>query len=316
MFRLIFTVVVTLFIWVPNIFANAKEDKLFKELSKLESQKVKKAVKAKPRFKYFANNFKARTYRSVILADSMVESLDGTKFYKITKNTIIKTREVSPGSLYFFIIPKDENVKYVTQGKNLNHLETILTFHDETYKPFNRKKFDAIEYDKKLIQSMLQLKAGLGTSTPAFFLDNTTLNSSNFIAELGVETFQNIPVFLNLEYMSQNSGQDVQFSTISIGLRSEYRYKLNSDSFIAAGISAQRSLYSSADILGSSVGHSLDSFGININYNYKSYILSLDYKKQNYSFDSGVFFPNTTLQSSNNADAILFSIGKEFKASI
>lgn len=299
--------------------ALADESKLFNELLELGREENAQKINYRKRFKYIKNNFKSRSFRSVILKGALVESLDGSKFYRVPKNTIIKTQEVSPGSKYYYLVPKDgkmDNVKYVTQGQNLNHLESILTFHDKSFKPFNREKFKAVEYDKEQIHTYLQLQAGVGSSSPNFFSDGSTLNATNFSLRAGVETFKNLPVFVNIEYLSQNSGQDIQFNTYSIGLGIEYRYHINRDSFIMAGLGASRSLYSSADILGQAVDHSLDSFGVNISYNYKSYYLSFDLKKQTYTFDADVFFPNTTLTDDNSATLLSLSIGKEFKVSI
>lgn len=297
----------------------ADESKLFKDLSELGREDNAQKVNYRSRFKYVKNNFKPRSYRSVILENSIVENLEGTKSYKIPKNTIIKTQEISPGSTYYYIVPKNgvmENVKFVTQGKNLKHIDEILTFNNEEFKPFNREKFQAVEYDKKQISTYLQVQAGLGSSNPDFFTDETSLSTTAFALEAGVETFKDLPVFVNFEYLAQNSGQEVQFNTFSIGLRIEYRYRLAPDIFILAGLGAKRSLLSSADILGQSIDHSLDSFGLRAGYNYKSYFINLDLKKQTYSFDSNVFFPNTSLTDDNSATMISLSIGKEFEVSI
>ncbi|MFG1493804.1 hypothetical protein ABMA75_09585 [Halobacteriovorax sp. ZH4_bin.1] len=300
-------------------FAQASSDKLFEDLRRISKKEEKVKTKAKPRFKYIKNNLRAKTFRSVILANSLIESLDGKSYYRIQKNTIIRTKEVSPGSRYFFILPNDgseDNVKYVTLSTNLDHLETILTFNNEKFTPFDQTKFKAIEYDKKQIHTYTQIRAGLGNSTPNFFLDNISLSSTTIAAEAGVETFENIPVFLSAEYLAQNSGQEVQFTSFSVGLRIEYRYHINENSFIAAGLSAQRSLYTSATINDLKVGHTIDSFGLNVNYNYAKYFIGLDLKKQNYAFDSNVVFPAANLTNDNSATAISINIGKEFEVSI
>ncbi|RZF22073.1 hypothetical protein DAY19_10350 [Halobacteriovorax vibrionivorans] len=299
--------------------SHANEEKLFNDLLELGREDNAQKINYRKRFKYTKNNFKVRTFRSVILKNSLVENLEGTKFYRVPKNTIIRTQEIRPGSKYYYLVPKSgemKDVKYVTQGQNLNHLENILTFHEKTFKPFNREKFKAVEFDKKQIHTYLHAQAGVGSSSPNFFTDGLSLNATNFTLEAGVETFKDLPVFVNFEYLSQNSGQEVQFNTYSIGLRIEYRYRINNDSFMTAGLGANRSLYSSAEVFGQSVDHSLDSFGANFSYNYKSYFLSFDLKKQTYTFDANVFFPNTSLTDDNSATMLSLSIGKEFEVSI
>ncbi|WP_412470389.1 hypothetical protein [Oceanospirillum sp. RT-1-3] len=311
--------IITCLLIQQTCVAQSSSDKLFEDLRRINLKEEAVKTKAKPRFKYIKNNLKAKTFRSVILANSLIESLDGKSYYRIKENTIIRTKEVSPGSRYFFILPSDgneDNVKYVTLSTNLDHLETILTFNNEKFTPFKQDKFKAIEYDKKQIHTYTQIRAGLGSSTPNFFLDNISLSSTTLALEAGVETFTNIPVFLIAEYLAQNSGQEVQLTSFSIGLRTEYRYHINEKSFIAAGLSAQRSLYTSATIDNSKVDYTIDSFGINVNYNYAKYFVSLDLKMQNYAFDSSVVLPAANLTNDNSATAISFNIGKEFEVSI
>ncbi len=297
-------------------YAESKEDKLFKDLARLSKEEQGKKKKAPSRFKYLKNNFQVKTQRSVVTAGSTLESLDGTKFYQVSENTIVKTREVAPGSRYYYILPKEGEPKYVIQGEYLRHLEHILTFNEKKFKPFDRSKHKTIEFDKDELYTYFQVKAGVGSSTPSFFNDGTSLTSTNFALEAGVETFKNIPVFITLDYLTQNSGQEVQFNAFSIGVRTEYRKHFKNDSYIAAGLVAQRSLFSSAKVLGTSINHSLDSFGINISYNYKTYFLSFDLKKQNYSFDANVSFPSSNLADNNGATLFSFGIGKEFEAAI
>jgi len=263
----------------------------------MDKDKVIEKIQIPPkRFEYKEDQIDAQKFTAVLRKGALLQDLAGKNFYSASANFVIRVREVESGSLYTFILDKNNQAKLVclsTDIERINHIVDITPKHI----PFSKENF---EYRKIDVNKVLNLNTMLtrGSHFFNFFEDEQTQSSTGLTIEASFKKQELIPFALTLS-LNQLSGDSLSWSYANLGMKLFKTFELESGNKFILSAEAQRTLFGQANLSDYSITLVENKFNLGATYQNGKWLFGLDLSKERLFVPADVDLVQSKLQNTN-----------------
>lgn len=296
-----------------NIYSS--EDDILGKLSGLGKAEEVEQITYKPiRFKIDDYDYGQKMFYGVLLENSIIQSLDGSKKYSLNTDTNMRFKEIKNDDRFTYIVNKEGIPQFVCRTNDLKKIDYIVNMRPK-HIPFKKEN---IEYNKINLDQTLLLNMMLSYGQHNFVFDElaTPQQSVSLNLETGFKNQSLLP-FMITTSVTKLSNAIIEWNFVTFGLRLYYKSKLSASKNFMIYLEAQRAIWDSAILQKNNVSIDLNRYILGANYNTHGWILGAELFNERSYFPGNVNLSSYGIESNDTFHTgFALRIGKEFEINL